>query len=185
MVRGMPSRRRRFRARPKPQPKRPPANEEIKAARVRLIGREGEQRGVVSLTEAREAAASAGADLVMVADKADPPVVRLLDIGKYLYNQRKKQAKQKTASKGGEIKGVRIGFQMGDHDWQLRHKQAVEFLAAGHKVRLEIRLRGREKGRLSMAEKTMRDFITALPGHVRIEDTISKSPRGLNVLLTR
>lgn len=181
----MPSRRRRFRARPKPQPKRPPVNEEIRSARVRLIGRQGEQRGIVAITDARAAAAAEGADLVMVADKADPPVVRLLDLGKYMYNQRKKQAKQKSASKGGEIKGIRIGFQMGEHDWQLRQKQAVEFLEAGHKVRLEIRLRGREKGRLSMAEKTMRDFIAALPGNIKIEDTISKSPRGLNVLLTR
>ncbi|MBI4022028.1 MAG: translation initiation factor IF-3 [Candidatus Andersenbacteria bacterium] len=152
---------------------------------MRLIGRDGQQLGVVSLDEARAAAAAEGSDLVMVADQADPPVVRLLDLGKYLYNQRKKQAKQKTASKGGDIKGVRIGFQMGEHDWRIRLKQAIEFLDAGNKVRLEIRLRGREKGRLSMAERTMRDFIAALPSNVKIEDTISKSPRGLNVLLTR
>lgn len=181
----MPSRRRRFRARPKPQPKRPPANEEIRTGYVRLVGRDGQQMGIVPLAEARTAAAAAGTDLVMVAANADPPVVRLLDLGKYMYDQRKKQAKQKTKSKGGDIKGIRIGFQMGEHDWQRCLKQALEFLETGYKVRLEIRLRGREKGRLSMAEKTLRDFIAALPGGVKTEDTISKSPRGLNVLLTR
>ena len=102
-----------------------------------------------------------------------------------MYEKRKKQAKQKNKSKGGDIKGIRIGFQMGQHDWHLRLKQATDFLAEGNKVRLEIRLRGRERGRLALAEKTMHDFIAAIGGGAKVEDTISKSPRGLNVLLTR
>src|SRR3989344_739223 len=180
----MPSRRRRFRARPKPQLNKPPANEEIRVAEVRLVGAHGEQLGVMTLSAAQAKAAELETDLVMVAAKAEPPVVRLLDLGKHMYEQRKKQAKQKTKSKGGEIKGVRIGFQMGDHDWQMRLKQAAGFLEEGHKVRLEIRLRGREKGRLSMAEARLREFIAAMPTPAKVEDTISKSPRGLHVLLT-
>ena len=181
----MPSRRRRFRARPKPQPKKPPANDEIKAPEVRLVSADGEQLGVVSTKKARAKATELGTDLVVVAEKATPPVVRLLDLGKHMYDKRKKQAKQKTKSKGGEIKGVRIGFQMGSHDWEMRLKQASTFLEEGNKVRLEIRLRGREKGRLSMAEKRMHEFIAAMPSNAKVEDTISKSPRGMNVLLTR
>jgi translation initiation factor IF-3 len=181
----MPSRRRRFRTRPKPQPKKPPANEEIFAAQVRLIGRAGEQLGVVPTSEARARAQEEGTDLVVVAEKTDPPVVRLLDLGKHMYERRKKQAKQKSKSKGGDIKGVRIGFQMDEHDWQMRLKQAAAFLEEGNKVRLEIRLRGREKGRLSIAEERMKEFIAAMPTKAKIEDTISRSPRGLNVLLTR
>lgn len=181
----MPSRRRRFRARPKPQPKKPLANEEIKAPQVRLIGANGEQLGVVTTKEAHAKAAKLGTDLVMVAEKTDPPVVRLLDVGKHMYEKRKKQAKQKTKNKGGDIKGIRIGFQMGQHDWQMRLKQATNFLEEGNKVRLEIRLRGRERGRLALAEKIMQEFITAIPSNAKVEDTISKSPRGLNVLLTR
>lgn len=181
----MPSRRRRFRARPKPQPKKPPANDEIKAPEVRLVSADGEQLGVVSTAEARAKAAKLGTDLVVVAEKANPPVVRLLDLGKHMYDKRKKRAKQRTKSKSGEIKGIRIGFQMGSHDWEMRLKQAAAFLEEGNKVRLEIRLRGREKGRLSMAEKRMREFIAAMPGSAKVEDTISKSPRGMNVLLTR
>jgi translation initiation factor IF-3 len=181
----MSSRRRRFRARPKPQPKKPPANDEITSPEVRLIGVDGEQLGVMPTTEARAKAADGGTDLVVVAEKAAPPVVRLLDLGKHMYEKRKKQTKQKTKSKGGDIKGIRIGFQMDEHDWQMRLKQAAAFLEEGNKVRLEIRLRGREKGRLSIAETRMKDFIAAMPTKVKIEDTISKSPRGLNVLLTR
>jgi len=130
-------------------------------------------------------AAAIDSDIVIVAAKSDPPVARILDLGKHMYEKRKKHAKQKSSSRGGEIKGVRIGFQMGEHDTNIRLKQAAEFLEEGHKVKLEIRLRGREKGRLSVAEKIMQDFITAIPGGAKREDTISKSPRGLNVLLTR
>ncbi len=180
----MPTRRRRFRTRPKPQPKRPPANNEIKTPTVRLVGDDGKQYGIVSLQQARAAATEAGLDLVMVADKISPPVVRIMDLGKYLYEQRKKMAKQKTTSKGGDIKGIRLGFKMGEHDWQLRLGQAVEFLDEGNKVKLEMRLRGREKYRLPLAEKKIRDFIAAIPS-AKTEDSITRSPRGLSVLLTR
>lgn len=180
----MPTRRRRFRARPKPQPKRPPANDSIRVPAVRLVGTDGTQRGIVPTHEARAIAAEAGLDLVIVAEKADPPVARIIDLGKYLYEQRKKVAKQKTKSKSGEVKGVRLGFKMGEHDWQLRIDQAAQFLGEGNKVRLEMRLRGREKERLSQAEGKLRKFIAALSG-AKIEDDVTRSPRGMAVLLTR
>jgi translation initiation factor IF-3 len=181
----MSSRRRRFRARPKPQPKKPPANDEIAFDEVRLIGVDGEQLGVISTQEALFKSDEAKTDLVIVAEKADPPVARLMDIGKHMYEKRKKQAKQKKTSKSGNIKGVRIGFKTGEHDWELRLKQADRFLEEGNKVKLEIRLRGREKGRLSMAEQKIKDFISAMPGGAKIEGHIGKSPRGLSALLTR
>lgn len=181
----MTTRRRRFRPRPKPPEKRPPANDEIRAPEVRLVGVDGAQLGVVPIEQARAAAAEAQTDLVMVADKAMPPVVRLLDLGKHLYEQRKKESKQKARSKGGEIKGVRVGFKIDDHDWTMRLKQAAGFLGEGNKVKLEMRLRGREKGRLDLAEKKIKEFITQVPSGARQEGTISKSPRGLTVLLTR
>jgi len=152
---------------------------------VRLIGPQGEVLGVMTTAAARAKAVELGTDLVVVAEKANPPVARLLDLGKHMYDRRKKQNKQKTKSKGGDIKGVRIGFQMDEHDWEMRLKQAASFLEDGNKVRLEIRLRGREKGRLSIAEERMKEFIAAMPVKAKVEDTISKSPRGLNVLLTR
>lgn len=181
----MTTRRRRFRARPKPQIKRPPANEEIRAPEVRLVGVDGAQLGVVAIDEALRQAAEAEMDLVMVADKATPPVVRIMDIGKHLYEKRKKEAKQKAHSKGGEVKGVRIGYKIGEHDWQMRLNQAEVFLQEGNKVKLEMRLRGREKGLVPLAEKKMYDFIAAVPGGARQEGGVGKSPRGLTVLMTR
>jgi len=181
----MSSRRRRFRARPKPQPKKPPANEEIMAAQLRVIGPEGEQLGVMSKKEALAKADESKTDLVIVAEKTDPPVARLMDIGKHMYEKRKKQAKQKKMSKSGMIKGVRIGFKIGEHDWDLRLNQADRFLSEGNKVKLEIRLRGREKSREPMAEQKIKDFIKAVPGGAKVEGRIGKSPRGLSALLTR
>jgi len=181
----MSSRRRRFRARPKPQPKKPPANKEIQAPEVRLIGTDSSQMGVLSTKEALQKAIEAKTDLVIVAAKANPPVARLMDIGKHMYEKSKKQAKQKKTSKGGNIKGVRIGFKIGEHDWELRLKQADRFLDEGNKVKLEIRLRGRERSRVPMAEQKINNFTKAIPGGAKIEGKVSKSPRGLSVLLTR
>lgn len=181
----MPSRRRRFRSKPKPQTKRPPANDEITALEVRLVGMEGQQLGVVATAEAKRIAEEAGTDLVIVADKTTPPVVRLMDLGKHMYEKRKKEAKQKAKSKSGEIKGIRLGFKMGDHDWQMRLNQAEAFLQEGHKIKLEMRLRGREKGRVDMAKRTMSDFVTEIPGGATQEGNISVAPNNLSVVLAR
>lgn len=181
----MTTRRRRFRARPKPTIKRPPANEEIRVPEVRLVGADGAQLGVVPIQDALHQATEAELDLVMVAEKAQPPVVRIMDMGKHLYEKRKKEAKQKAHNKGGEVKGVRIGFKIGEHDWQMRLNQAAAFLQEGNKVKLEMRLRGREKGLLPSAEKKIHEFIAAVPSGAHQEGGIGRSPRGLTVLLTR
>ena len=181
----MPSRRRRYRHRPKVEIKKPPANTEITAPEVRLIGIDGAQLGVHAIADAVALAQEKGSDLVMVADKANPPVVRIMDLGKHLYEKRKKDAKQKAKSKGKDIKGLRIGLKTDDHDWNLRLTQASEFLAVGHKVKLEIRLRGREKQRFDLAEQKLRQFIQDVPGGARQEDTFARSQHGLTVLLTK
>ncbi|MDP3997936.1 MAG: translation initiation factor IF-3 [Candidatus Andersenbacteria bacterium] len=181
----MPSRRRRYRARPKLQVKRPPANEEIRAPQVRLIDADGSQLGVISTPEALEKAIAAELDLVVVAEKADPPVARIMDVGKHMYEQRKKQAKQKAKSKGGEIKGIRIGFKIGAHDQEIRLRKADEFLNQGHKVKVEMRLRGREKGRGDMARQKIRDFVAAIPGNPQIEGGISYNQGSISALVVR
>ena len=181
----MASRRRRFRSKPKPQTKRPPANAEISAPQIRLVGVEGEQLGVVDTKKAQEDAAQLGYDLVVVAAKTDPPVVRMMDLGKFMYEKRKKEAKQKSKNKGGEIKGVRIGLKTDDHDWNFRLNQASKFLEEGNKVKLEVRMRGREKSRGDLAQKKIEEFIAAIPGGARVEDKISRSHHGISTTLTR
>lgn len=180
----MSSRRRRYRYKPKPQPKRPPANDEIRADEVRLIGADGAQLGVVSTEDARERAATAGADLVVVAQKANPPVVRMMNLGKYMYEQRKKDAKQKVKSKGGDIKGIRIGFKTGEQDWKVRLQQTAKFLAAGNKVKVEVRLRGRERQKADLVQKRVEQFVAEVPGGASQEGPISRSGNSLSVMLT-
>lgn len=182
----MASRRRRYRARPKkPDLQRPPANEEITAPQVRLIGQEGQQLGVVPTGEALRQALEAELDLVMVAQKADPPVVRIMDLGKYTYEQKKKIAKQKAKGKGGEIKGIRISFKISDHDRAMRLTKTDDFLQQGHKVKIEMRLRGREKGRVDMAKKMLLDFVKDVPGGAEIEGTVGSAPSNISAVAAR
>src|SRR3989344_3260346 len=181
----MPSRRRRYRHRPKQEIKKPPANDEITALEVRLIGSDWSQLGVMSTVDAIAKAHDEGSDLVMVCDKTNPPVVRILDLGKHIYEKRKKDAKQKAKSKGKDIKGIRIGLKTDDHDWNMRLTQAANFLAEGHKVKLEIKLRGREKQRFDLAEERIKEFVAGVPGGAKPADTFSRSANGLTVLLTK
>ena len=181
----MPTRRRRFRARPKPQPKRPPANQEIRVPEVRLIGAGGEQLGILPTREAFARAQEAGQDLVIVAEKAMPPVARILELGKYMYEKRKADAKQRAKSKSGGMKGVRIGFQTDEHDWNMRLNQAAEFINEGNKVKVEMRLRGRERQRLDQAQAKIEQFIREMPIPARQEGNISRSFNNLSVVLTK
>lgn len=181
----MTSRRRRYRYRPKPKVEKPLANKEITALDVRLVGIDGEQKGVVPTKQAIKEAKEAGFDLVIVAQKTEPPVARIMDIGKHMYEKRKKDAKQKAKSKGKDMKGVRIGLKTGANDWNLRLKQAERFLTEGHKVKLEIRLRGREKSRFDLAEEKLREFVQEIPSGAKSEDKISRSHNSLSVILTK
>lgn len=181
----MPTRRRRFRARPKPQTKRPPANQEIRVPEVRLIGLDGQQLGVVATGEAQARARESGSDLVIVAEKANPPVARILELGKYMYEKRKADAKQRSKSKSGGVKGVRIGFQTDEHDWNMRLNQAAEFIKEGNKVKVEMRLRGRERQRLDQAQAKIQQFIHDMPLPSRQEGNISRSFNNLSVILTK
>lgn len=182
----MASRRRRYRARPTKQViKRPPANEEITVPQVRLVGAAGEQLGIVTTPDAIRQAQEAELDLVVVAQKADPPVVRIMDLGKYTYEQKKKIAKQKAKSKSGEVKGIRISFKISEHDRTMRLNQADGFLNEGHKVKIEMRLRGREKGRVDMAKKMLLEFIAAVPGNTEIEGTVGTAPNNISAVIAR
>jgi translation initiation factor IF-3 len=152
---------------------------------MRLVGPDGAQLGVVSKEQALTMAQEQGYDLVVVAGKTIPPVVRMMDMGKFMYEKRKKEAKQKAKNKGGEIKGVRIGLKTDEHDWNFRLGQTANFFADGNKVKLEVRLRGREKQRFDLAEKKLMEFIDQVPGGARAEDTFSRSRNGLTIVITR
>ncbi len=121
-------------------------NERIRAPRVRVVDSEGKQLGIMPTREALRLAREQGLDLVEVAPNADPPVCKIIDYGRFIYEQRKRQKeaakKQKLAS---DLKEVRLKLSIGEHDLKFKIKTAEEFLKEGRRVRFNLRLRGREK----------------------------------------
>lgn len=109
-----------------------------------LIGEDGVVFGKVSYDQAMLLAHEAGLDLVEVASNSQPPVTRLIDFSKKIYEESKRQRKLKARQKTPELKGVKLGIKIGEHDLQTKANRTREFLAKNHKVRIVIRLKGRE-----------------------------------------
>jgi translation initiation factor IF-3 len=119
-------------------------NEAIRAREVRLIGGDGEQLGIQPLREALRMAQEQNLDLVNVAPQAKPPVCRIMDYGKYRYEQSKREKEARRKQKIVQLKEVRLSPSIEDHDVQTKLKNVVKFLQQGDKVKLSIRFRGRE-----------------------------------------
>ncbi len=119
-------------------------NEEIKAKKVRLIDAQGKQMGIFTREKALEIAQNEGLDLVEVAPQANPPVCRILDYGKFKYQLEKKRKKTRKKHASNTLKEIRLSYQIGDHDLQIKVRKVQQFLKEGHRVKLSIRFRGRE-----------------------------------------
>lgn len=153
---------------------------------MRLIDETGKQLGVVPLSEAIQIARDRNLDLIQVTEKVDPPVCKIEDYGKYLYREEKKE-KAVRKNKGGEIKGIRLTFNISQHDLETRANQAKKFLAKGDVVRVELRLRGREKGLEGFAREKAIKFVEALKilTPIKIERELKKEPRGLSMIISK
>jgi translation initiation factor IF-3 len=111
---------------------------------LRVIGDDGRQLGVISRSEALRAAEDAGLDLVEVSPNADPPVARIVDWGKYNYQRTKQAQKNRQKAKAADLKQMRVGLKIGEHDLDVKLRKVNGFLEAGHKVRITVIYRGRE-----------------------------------------
>lgn len=109
-----------------------------------MINAEGEQIGIVSIEQALNQAQQKGLDLVEVASKADPPVCRLMDYGKFRYERVKQQRESKKKRKTFEVKEIRVRPKIGEHDYQVKLRHATEFIKGGNKVKFTLMFRGRE-----------------------------------------
>jgi len=139
----------------------------IRISQVRVVSAEGEQLGVMSTTEAISAARLAGLDLVEVAPEAKPPVCRIMDYGKFKYQQKKRQTKQQVNKT--KIKQLRLRPKTGDHDIQVRLKQAREFLVHKDKVQIFVIFRGRELAHVDEGQKLIEFMIEQLEDVAKIE----------------
>lgn len=119
-------------------------NEQIRARKVRLIDADGNQMGIVDVEEALKMADEAGLDLVEISPNAEPPVCKILDYGKYKYEQQKKAAEARKKQKTVDVKEVKIRPGIEDHDYNVKLRNARRFLEDGDKVKVTMRFRGRE-----------------------------------------
>lgn len=173
----------------KPRPKieyRPLMNNRIRAKEVRLIDETGKQLGVLGLSEAIEKAREKNLDLIQVTEKVEPPVCKIMNYGKYIYALKKKE-RSISHNKGGEMKGIRITFNISDHDLETRTKQSEKFLKSGDKIRLEMRLRGREKAHQDFAKEKIKKFLEILNNAIpiRIERDLKKESRGMTMIISK
>jgi translation initiation factor IF-3 len=122
----------------------PRINDEIRVARVLLIDQNGEKQGVMPVSSALEAAEEAGLDLVEIVPNADPPVVKILDYGKYKFQEQKKRNEARKRQKVVEIKEIKLRPQIDVHDYEVKAKAMHRFFEDGDKVKVTLRFRGRE-----------------------------------------
>ena len=133
-------------------------NEQIKEPEVRLIDAEGNNIGVISTREALEKAQAIESDLVIINPKADPPIAKIIQFTHFKYQKEKEIRKQKLNSHVSELKGIRLSIRIGAHDLDMRRTQAEKFLNRGDKVKVEVQLRGRDRGQSQMAYEIIKKF---------------------------
>ena len=158
-------------------------NERIRVREVRLIDAEGKQVGVVPTEEARRMAAETGFDLVEVAPDARPPVCKIMDYGKYKYEQKKKTSGRKPHH--SKLKELRLRPRTGDHDYGVKLKHAREWIEKGDKVQIILLYRGRELVHQSVGRAVLEAFIKELADVAKVESQGRIDAKRVSVLLTR
>lgn len=139
------------------------------------------------LPEALQISRERNLDLIQVTERVDPPVCKIIDYGKYLYSEQKKAKKEAKSQKGGHLKQIRISFAISSHDLEVKARQIEKFLKKGEKVRIEMRLRGREKSLQQFAREKMDKFLETIKSLVpiKIERELKKEPRGLTTIISK
>ncbi|MEX0969428.1 MAG: translation initiation factor IF-3 [Paracoccaceae bacterium] len=133
----------------------PRVNDRIRAAEIRLIGADGENAGVVTPYVAMEMAQEAGLDLVEISPNANPPVCKIMDFGKFKYEQQKKEAEARKNQHIIEIKEVKFRPNTDTHDYDVKMRSVEKFLGNGDKVKVTLRFRGREMAHLELGRKLL------------------------------
>ncbi len=149
--------------------KRLRVNEFIRVSQVFLVDENNEKVGILDTPTARQRAVAAGLDLVEVAPQANPPVCRIMDYGKWKYQQRKKEQKARSHSKQSELKEVRLRPKIDPHDLEIKLAKATEFLEEGHKVQFTMLFRGREMAHRELGMKVMSEVTETLAHTSKVE----------------
>ncbi|GHV94938.1 translation initiation factor IF-3 [Spirochaetia bacterium] len=159
-------------------------NEQIRVREVRLIRDEGEQQGIMSTPEALAIAKEAGLDLVEVAPTAVPPVVKILDYGKFKFENEKKVRDSKKKQKLLKLKEIRMQPKIDDHDLDFKSKHVKEFLAEGNKVKVTIRFRGRELAHTELGLDVLKDVLARIEGEYVMDKPPAMEGRFMFMILS-
>lgn len=161
-------------------------NEQIRAKEVRVIGADGENLGIIKTSEALSKAKELELDLIEISPQAVPPIAKIMDYGKYLYEQSKKLKAQKAKAHNVEVKSVQVKVATSENDLNIKAKRASSWLAEGHRIKLELFLPGRSK-------YLDKDFLNDRLGRIlklltvdfKIAEEAKKSPKGLTMIIEK
>jgi translation initiation factor IF-3 len=162
----------------------PQINERIRFPKIRAIDKDGGQLGILTPQEALRIAEEQELDLVLVSDKADPPVCRIMDYGKYKFEQEKKAREARKKQHTADVKEVKMRYKIEDHDYQVRVNQAVRFLKDGDKVKATITFRGREIQHSDLAEDLLKRMATDLEEVAEVQQAPKREGRNMMMLLS-
>ncbi len=162
----------------------PQINERIRFPKIRVIDTDGAQLGILTPQEALRIAEEKELDLVLVSDKADPPVCRIMDYGKFKFEQEKKAREAKKKQHTADVKEVKMRYKIEDHDYQVRVNQAVRFLKDGDKVKATITFRGREIQHSDLAEDLLKKMATDLEELAEVQQAPKREGRNMMMLLS-
>ena len=161
----------------------PRVNWQIRVRKIRVIDENGKQLGIMTPKEGMRIAQQKGLDLVEVAPKASPPVCKIMDYGKYMYEQKKRAREAKKHQKTAELKEIRFKYDIADHDYQFKLRHAEKFLRSGKRVKISIIFRGREVVHADLGRKMLEKFASDLSHVGSIEQYPRMDGRMMSILL--
>lgn len=162
----------------------PTINERIRFPKIRVIDTDGGQLGIMSPRDALRIAEEKELDLVLVSDKADPPVCRIMDYGKFKFEQEKKAREARKKQHTSDVKEVKMRYKIEDHDYHVRVTQAERFLKSGDKVKATIMFRGREIQHSDLAESLLQRMATDLQDFAEVQQAPKREGRNMMMMLS-
>ena len=159
-------------------------NEEVRENELRVIDENGTMVGIISRNEALSLADERGLDLVNVSPNANPPVCKLLDYGKYRYEQQKREKEAKKKQVSIQVKEIRLSVSIEEHDLNVKARTAAKFLKGGNKVKVSLRFRGRERNHVPQAQEVMRNFAEIISEYGEIEKNPKMEGRNLIMFIS-
>lgn len=166
------------------QQNQPNINERIRFPKIRVVDADGAQLGIMEPSEAMEIADERNLDLVLVSDKADPPVCRVMDYGKFKFEQEKKAREAKKKQHTSDVKEVKMRYKIDTHDYEVRVNHAKRFLKSGDKVKATVNFRGREIQHAHLAEALLKRMANDLLDFAEIQQAPKREGRNMIMYLS-